>query len=285
MNPQQIKKLKKRYHRAHAAAQKASYIQQLERYGELFNNFSSIKFLINNVLLNDRLLRSGLLPQPLPKMLLPDDIQDTIFQELNQRYLKGDPEGDQLWDQYSTALPKLDQLLRNFRDYLEETYGMWSYTNSSFTNALSHYLNGAPVLEIMAGNGYISKGLRNSNPRQTVYTTDSLAWTTENETGKHPVTKVEKLDALAAIDKYGKDVEYVIMSWAPDKGEEDWQVLQHLRQNYPTIKLLVIGEQNGATNSPAFWKNAQLSQPAELQTVNQYLRSFDLIDEQIYLAK
>lgn len=285
MNPRELKKIKKRYHKAHVATQKSSYIQQLEHDSELFSDFSSIKFLINNALLNDRLLRSGLLPQPLPKMLLPDDIQDTIFKQLNQQYPQGDPRGDQLWDQYSAALPKLDELLRNFRDYLEDTYGMWSYTNSSFTNALSHYLNGAPVLEVMAGNGYISKGLRNSNPHQTIYTTDSQAWVKENETGKHPVTKVEKLDAIAAVDKYGHDVDYVIMSWAPDKGDQDWQFLQHLRKNYPDIKLLVVGEKNGATNSPAFWQHAKLSQPAELQKVNQYLKSFDLIDEQIYLAK
>lgn len=285
MKPQQLKKLKKKYQRAQQATQKTSYLQQLEHYGELFSDFSSIKFLINNALLNDRLLRSGLLPQPLPKMLLPDDIQDTIFQQLNAQYPQGDPRGDKLWDQYSTALPKLDQLLRNYRDYLEETYGMWSYTNSSFTNALSKYLNGAPVLEIMAGNGYLSKGLRNSNPHQVIFTTDSQAWVKENETGKHPVTKIEKLDALAAIDKYGDQVQYVIMSWAPDKGEQDWQVLQHLRNQYPELKLLVIGEKNGATDSPAFWKNVQLSQPADLQKVNQYLKTFDLIDEQIYLAK
>lgn len=285
MNPRQMKKLKKKYHKAHTAARKTSYIQQLEHYADLFSDFSSIKFLINNALLNDRLLRSGLLPQPLPKMLLPDDIQDTIFKQVNAQYPQGDPRGDKLWNQYSEALPKLDKLLRSFRDYLEDTYGMWSYTNSSFTNALSKYLQGAPVLEVMAGNGYISKGLRNSNPHETIYTTDSQEWVKENETGKHPVTTVEKLSALDALNKYGHDVQYVIMSWAPDKGEQDWQLLQHIRSDYPELKLLIVGEKNGATNSPTFWKNAQLSQPQDLKEVNQYLKSFDLIDEQIYLAK
>lgn len=284
MNPKQLKKLKKKYHKAHQAVQKSDYIKQLERYSDLFNDFSSIKFLINNILLNDRLLRSGLLPQPLPKLLLPDDIQDIIYQAVNQKFPKGDPQGDKIWDEYSSALPKLDKLLRSFRDYLEDTYGMWSYTNSSFTNALSKYLNGAPVLEVMAGNGYISKGLRNSNPHQDIYTTDSQAWVKENETGKHPVTKIEKLTAQQALEKYGQQVKYVIMSWAPDKGAQDWQLLQNIRQNFPDLKLLVIGEKNGATNSKAFWQHAHLSQPDDLQQVNQYLKTFDLIDEQIYLV-
>lgn len=285
MNPKKLKKLKKRVKKAQQAVHQAPYISELMRDRDLFDDFPEIKYLINNALESDRLLKNGLLPQPLPTLLLPDDIQDTIFKQVNQQYPKGDPRGDQLWNKYSAALPKLDRALRNFRDYLEDTYGMWSYVNAPFAKALADYLNGAPVLEIMAGNGYISKGLRNNNANQQIYTTDSQAWVKENETGKHPVTKIEKLDAVSAIKKYGNQVDYVIMSWAPDKGETDWEVLQLLRQDYPDIKFLVIGEKDGATNSKKFWQEAHLSQDEDLQKVNQQLHSFDLIDEQIYLVK
>lgn len=285
MNPKKLKKLKKRVKKAQQAVHQSPYISELMHDRELFDDFPEIKYLVNNALESDRLLKNGLLPQPLPTLLLPDDIQDTIFKQVNEQYPKGDPRGDQLWNKYSEALPKLDRALRNFRDYLEDTYGMWSYVNAPFAKALADYLNGAPVLEIMAGNGYISKGLRNNNSNQQIYTTDSQAWTKENETGKHPVTKIEKLDASDAIKKYGEQVDYVIMSWAPDKGESDWEVLQLLRQDYPDIKFLVIGEKDGATNSKKFWQAAQLSQDAALQKVNQQLHSFDLIDEQIYLVK
>lgn len=285
MNPKKLKKLKKRVKKAQQAVHQAPYISELMHDRDLFDDFPEIKYLINNALESDRLLKNGLLPQPLPTLLLPDDIQDTIFKQVNQQYPKGDPRGDQLWNKYSAALPKLDRALRNFRDYLEDTYGMWSYVNAPFAKALADYLNGAPVLEIMAGNGYISKGLRNNNANQQIYTTDSQAWGKENETGKHPVTKIEKLDAVSAIKKYGDQVDYVIMSWAPDKGETDWEVLQLLRQDYPDIKFLVIGEKDGATNSKKFWQEAQLSQDEDLQKVNQQLHSFDLIDEQIYLVK
>lgn len=285
MNPKQLKKLKKRVKKAHQVVAEPPYIKQLTTYRDLFDRFPEIKFLINNALEADRLLKNGLLPQPLPTLLLPDDIQDTIFQDVNQQYAKGDPRGDKLWNQYSAALPKLDKALRNFRDYLEETYGMWSYVNAPFAKALSTYLDGAPVLEIMAGNGYISKGLRNNNGTQKIFTTDSQAWVKENETGKHPVTDIEQLDALAAIKKYGDQVKYVIMSWAPDKQETDWAVLQLIRQDFSELKLLVIGEKDGATDSKKFWQNAKLSQPDDLQQVNRQLQSFDLIDEQIYLAE
>lgn len=285
MNPKKLKQLKKRVKKAHQVVNEPAYIQELTTYRDLFDSFPPIKYLINNVLESDRLLKNGLLPQPLPQLLLPDNIQDTIFQQVNSQFPQGDPRGDKLWNKYSEALPKLDKALRNYRDYLEETYGMWSYVNAPFAKALSDYLAGAPTLEIMAGNGYISKGLRNNNANQKIYTTDNQAWIKENETGKHPVTTIEKLDALAAIKKYGKDIEYVIMSWAPDKGEADWNVLQLLRSEYPEVKLLVIGEKDGATNSKKFWQEAHLSQDDALSKVNANLHSFDLIDEQIYLAK
>lgn len=285
MNPKKLKKLKKRVKKAQQAVHQDPYISELTHDRDLFDDFPEVKYLINNALESDRLLKNGLLPQPLPTLLLPDDIQDTIFKQVNRQYPQGDPRGDQLWNRYSAALPKLDRALRNFRDYLEDTYGMWSYVNAPFAKALADYLNGVPVLEIMAGNGYISKGLRNNNSNQRIFTTDSQAWTKENETGKHPVTTIEKLDAINAIKKYGDQVDYVIMSWAPDKGETDWDVLQLLRRDYPDIKFLVIGEKDGATNSKKFWQEAQLSQDKELQKVNQQLHSFDLIDEQIYLVK
>lgn len=285
MNPKKLKQLKKRVKKAHRVTKEVPYIQELLNYRDLFDDFPPIKYLINNALESDRLLKNGLLPQPLPRLLLPDDIQDTIFKTVNQQYPQGDPRGDALWNKYNEALPKLDKALRNFRDYLEDTYGMWSYVNAPFAKALSNYLNGEPVLELMAGNGYISKGLRNNNPTQKIYTTDSQAWIKENETGKHPVTKIERLDAIDAVKKYGNKVKYVIMSWAPDKQETDWEVLQLIRQDYPDVHFLVIGEKNGATDSKKFWQEARLSQDDKLKKVNQQLHSFDLIDEQIYTVK
>ncbi|WP_367341358.1 SAM-dependent methyltransferase [Limosilactobacillus sp.] len=282
MNKKQLKHLKK-IARQNQQKEQEGYIDQLKRYAQLFDGIPQIKLLINNVLESDRLIQQGLLPQPLPKLLLPDNIQDVIYQQVQAKYPPHDKKGDQLWDQYTKALPQLDKLLRNYRDYLEDRYGMWSYVNATYIKALSEYLDGAPVLEIMAGNGYISAGLQNLNPGQKVYPTDSKDWTKENQTGRHDVTKVEKLDALSAIQKYGHDVQYVIMSWSPDKLTIDMDVLNLIRQDYPDLHLLVIGEKNGATDSPQFWKEAHLSQKG-LEKVNQQLKSFDLIDEQIYLA-
>ncbi|KRN80451.1 hypothetical protein IV52_GL000025 [Fructilactobacillus lindneri DSM 20690 = JCM 11027] len=154
-----IKKLKKNNQ---IKKQTPTYIEQLNQYRTDFNDYPEIKFLLNNALMADHLLSLGKLPQEIPNLELPDDIQDKIYQQINAKYPLGDPRGDQEWDKISAKLPKVDQQLRSFRDYLEDQYGMWAYISSSFTNQLAKYLDGKPTLEVMAGNGYISKGLRDN---------------------------------------------------------------------------------------------------------------------------
>ncbi|WP_353989941.1 SAM-dependent methyltransferase [Pediococcus argentinicus] len=280
MKPKQLKKIRKQARQSSAAP---SYIKQLLKYRDTFSNFGEIVFLINNVIESDRLISRDLLPQQLPLLELPENIQDTIFEAIGKEHPMGDPVGDELWDKYSRALPKLDQLLRSYRDYLEDTYGMWAYISAPFINDLSKYIDGEPTLEIMAGNGYISKGLRAHD--QNVIATDSLEWQKENQTGRHLVTDVEKLDALAALDKYQNQVQYVIMSWSPDGVPIDQEVLATMREKLPDATLICIGEQNGATNTSDFWKQVKLVDPEATKTLNQHYSNFDLIHDQVYLIK
>lgn len=278
----QRKQLLKKHHVTSKTKSQSAYIERMTEYGKLFADYPAAKFLINNVLQADRLIAGGLLPQDLPELILPADIQDQIFTKLNQQFAPGDPTGDRIWDSLSAALPKLDADLRSFRDYLEDQYGMWAYISAPFVSDLADYVKGHGVLEIMAGNGYISKGLRDL--KQPVFATDSLAWKNENQTGNQQVTTVEKLDALDAIRKYQDQVDYVIMSWSPDGLNIDQRVLQTIHeQPNQNLKLIAIGEKNGATNSDAFWQMAHYIEPAATANLNRHHQPFDLIKDQVYL--
>ncbi len=267
----------------HRSASKSNnpYIDQLLKYQKMYQNYPRIKFLINNIIQSDSLISKGLLPQDLPELLLPDDIQDEIYTTINQTYAANDPKGDQIWNELSNNLPKLDQLIRSYRDYLEDHYGMWAYISAPFVQDISKYVKDKKVLEVMAGNGYISKGLKNLGT--TVYPTDSLAWTSENQTGKKPVIDVEPLDALAAIEKYQDTVDYVIMSWSPDEDPIDQQILEAIRKADHKLQLIVIGEKDGATNTTDFWQMANYVEPDATKQLNRHHQPFDLINDQLYL--
>lgn len=260
-----------------------SYIERIKHYYEVFSDFSDIKYLLNNILEADRLLQQKQLPQDLPELLLPDDIQDTIFTFVNNKYPMGDPKGDQVWNTYVDNLPKLDKDIREFRDYLEDEYGMWAYISAPFVNDLAKFLDGHKVLEVMAGNGYISKGLRDNGA--DVICTDSLAWTKENETGKHLLTDVEALDAIEAFQKYQDEIDYIIMCWSPDGVDIDWRLLSAIRESGKDITLITIGEKYGATDSKIFWDNAEFIEIDDVKKLNQHHQRFDLIDDQLFFVK
>ncbi|WP_048000310.1 hypothetical protein [Lactiplantibacillus herbarum] len=283
MNPKKLKQLKKR------AKQQAvtPYIQQLTRYRELFKDDPKVLVLINNILESDRLMAAGIPPQQLPVLQIPDNFQDELFERINQTYAMGDPAGDAEWERLSVALPKVDQLLRDFRDYIEDKYGMWAYISAPFLKDLADFTGNVPVLEVMAGNGYISKGLRRLHPGQTVYTTDSKDWTHEadNQTGRQPVTAIEGLDAVSAFNKYASEIKYVIMAWSPDKLTIDWDLLQAIRNSEYDVPLICIGEQYGATGSKQFWDQAEYQNDAAVEQLNAHFRPFDLIHDQVYVVR
>jgi len=176
-------------------------------------------------------------------------------------------------------------LLRPLRDALIEYFSMYGFVSSDFVRDLSAYTDGQPVLELMAGHGYISAGLKAIAPEQKIIATDNEDWRTQPDpTSAKPVTDVENMDAIAALDMYGENVSTVIMSWAPDTTDADWQVLQYIRDNQYRFDFdfIVIGEKDGATDSDVFWHEAELE---EVPALNAHHQSFDLIDERVYLVK
>ncbi|WP_413627830.1 SAM-dependent methyltransferase [Fructilactobacillus vespulae] len=280
MKRKQLKKFKKR---GKVTPVVPAYIKQLKDYETEYQDYPAVTYLIKQILLADQFLAKQQLPQNLPDLELPDDIQDQIYRKINEKYDMGDPKGDELWEKLSSDLPELDRKLRSFRDYLEEQYGMWAYISSGFTAELAKFLNGRPALEVMAGNGYISQGLQNNHAQ--IIATDSLTWTHENQTGKQTVVPVEQLTALEAYEKYKDQVDFIIMCWSPDGLPIDMELLNSIRNDDYPVQLLVIGEQNGATNSPEFWQTAKFVTTDDLTELNQFYPHFDLIKDQVYLVK
>ncbi|WP_203642440.1 SAM-dependent methyltransferase [Levilactobacillus andaensis] len=283
MNPKKLKKLKKKVRHLPMSQRKTAYMDRMAAYYKQFNDFPAAKILISNILLADKMLAAGDLPQQLPLLQLPDDIQDQIFQKLASQYPTGDAKGDQLWNELTDALPQLDHDLRSFRDYLENHYGMWAYTSAPFVADLAKFVDDRAVLEVMAGNGYISKGLRDAH--KTVYATDSQTWTAENETGRHALTTIEPLGAVEAFQKYQDKIGVVVMSWSPDGLPVDWELLQAIRESKTDVDFVVIGEKDGATDSAAFWSHAELVENAATRQLNRHFTPFDLVKDHAYLVK
>ncbi|AUI72770.1 hypothetical protein COSHB9_12440 [Companilactobacillus alimentarius] len=181
----------------------------------------------------------------------------------------------------SQNLEKLDHDLGEFRTYLQTRFGYWATITQDFVEQLTIDFPEQSFLELMAGNGYLSKGLRDL--KVETYCTDDRSWAKHDQTGNLLVTDVEKLDALSALNKYGHKVDNVILAWSPDREEIDVRILQRIREL--DVNFLVIGEKYGATNSRTFWDKAELVDDVRIKQVNRVYSRYDLVHDQLYLVK
>lgn len=261
------------------------YLGELLPYLDRYQNIPTMANLMQQSIDTLEQLNEGYLPAALPTMEIPESVIPELQNYVLAQYPDNADAGNALWLELTEPLEDIDFLLRHLRDALIEYFSMYGFVSSDFVRDLSAYTDGQPVLELMAGHGYISAGLKAIAPAQKIIATDNEDWRTQPDpTSAKPVTDVENMDAIAALDMYGENVSTVIMSWAPDTTDADWQVLQYIRDNQYRFDFdfIVIGEKDGATDSDVFWHEAELE---EVPALNAHHQSFDLIDERVYLVK
>ena len=126
---------------------------------------------------------------------------------------------------------------------------------------LSNAIGDKKCLEIMAGSGALSKTLKDKGTN--VIATDNFSWrknengsSTESwttDSGNH-YCDIEQLDAVEAIKKY-KDVDYILMSWAPYEDPIATEVLKAMREYNPNAVLIYFGEGwGGCTANDEFFE-------------------------------
>ncbi|MEQ4551262.1 SAM-dependent methyltransferase [Weissella sp. GP1] len=261
------------------------YLGELLPYLGRYQNIPTMANLMQQAIDTLEQLNAGYLPAALPTMEVPESVIPELQNYVLAQYPDNADAGNALWLELTEPLEDIDFLLRHLRDALIEYFSMYGFVSNDFVRDLSAYTDGQPVLELMAGHGYISAGLKAIAPEQKIIATDNEDWRTQPDpTSAKPVTDVENMDAIAALDMYGENVSTVIMSWAPDTTDADWQVLQYIRDNQYRFDFdfIVIGEKDGATDSDVFWYEAEVE---EVPALNAHHHSFDLIDERVYLVK
>ncbi|AVH75100.1 hypothetical protein [Weissella koreensis] len=260
----------------------SSYFQQIKNYQSKFKLIPTIVDMVNNVLSVDTDLQAGILPDHLPFLEINDQMVSAVQQQIITQYPNQPTLGNQLWNQKIEELMGLDHLLHGLRDELIKRYKMYGYVSSPAVEYLSKYLAGRKTLELMAGYGYLSVGLKSIQPLHWIHAVDNESWQFQPQQSLlPPQSLVEKMDALDALKHYGSESEVIILSWSPDQDEIDLELLAWVRENF-SGEFLVLGEFKGATNSQAFWDKANLE---PMEEYNQRFKSFDLIDEKLYRVK
>lgn len=166
-----------------------------------------------------------------------------------------------------------DPIVFDIEGILKGKYGYYGrMTKDTAENLVkSCQLKGKTVLDFMAGRGYAVNALRNEGI--DVIATDDQSWNSTKS------SHVENLDVIEALDKYGPETDYVFMSWSPYKDDIDMKVVNHIKNKHPHLKLIVLGEENGCTNSEQFWKEV------EKDTIYANYGQMGLVQDEFFLVE
>ncbi|WP_125768038.1 hypothetical protein [Companilactobacillus furfuricola] len=178
-------------------------------------------------------------------------------------------------------LELFDKKIADFRTYLQDEFGYWATITEELMQTWAQLFPNETYLELMAGNGYISKGFSDQMIKSIA--TDDLSWSTESPTGKNQLTAVQQFDALSAIQHFKDQVSAVVLAWSPDKNTIDTKILEQIRQT--KLKFFVIGEPYGATNSHEFWDKIDIVEDPRIEQLNQKYPQYDLVNDKIFLIK
>lgn len=122
---------------------------------------------------------------------------------------------------------------------------------------LAKFIGKDKCLEIMGGSGLLSKALKDEGVN--VICTDNLSWEDSKTEWKNHFTEIENLDCVEAIEKYGKDVKYIIMSWAPYQGKESALAYKKMKEVNPDAVMIYIGEDlGGCTACDEFFEETEM---------------------------
>ena len=129
----------------------------------------------------------------------------------------------------------------DIRNFVTSTIG-FALVDKKWASKLSNFIGGKKCLEIMCGSGFLSKALKENNI--DIIATDNFSWEGHWNDSETYYTNIENIDAIHAIEKYGKNMDYIIMSWAY-MDNTAYKCLLKIREINPLCKMIVIGENRG----------------------------------------
>lgn len=169
----------------------------------------------------------------------------SYFRRLNRRELP---------EVYPPEVSMPSPFLDYYRSAFIQLMG-YSLVCRSWVRPLAQFIGSRKVLEIMSGTGALAKALEDEGV--DIIATDDFSW---KATFAGQWTKVEKRSALSAVKKYGRSVDFIIMSW-PYLDDMALKSLEKMRSINPDCRLIYIGEPKGGCNAnDGFFSRAVLDE-------------------------
>ncbi len=155
----------------------------------------------------------------------------------------------------------------------------FSRVSKNWVRPLARWIGDRKCLEIMAGSGAITYALREEGIK--IKATDNFSWSQPFRQW----TQVENMDCIEAIEKYGKEVSFIICSW-PYMDDTAYRALLKIREVNPKCRMIYIGEWcGGCTADDGFFSEIKVEEVKGFDdAVKNYSRWYSIHDYP-YLVK
>ena len=200
--------------------------------------------------------------------------------------------------------------LNNIENYffnrsIYTTLCSWCLVSNSFVDSLyNNLLKGKKVLSIYSGRGLLDYHLKERG--LDIISTDNNSWydpeskntrearlilqfhtglTIENQVKKY-MNNIEDISAVPAVEKYAKDVDYILASWVPCGDEAICRVVSCMKYYNPECKLVWIGESEyGCNGCDEFFEIVEYEYDDNIELINNSFQRWNGIHDQVILYK
>jgi hypothetical protein len=102
-------------------------------------------------------------------------------------------------------------------------FGLYASVSQEICKNMADYIKDRKVLEVMAGRGWLAKGLREQGV--DIISSDDFSWMKAGQIGLGTVTDVLDVSGLDAIKEYKKDSSLLLMAW-PYMDNDGYQIVK-----------------------------------------------------------
>lgn len=164
--------------------------------------------------------------------------------------------------------------------------GMFCFVSWKWITPFSEWIGDRKCLEVMAGRGWLSHGLREKGI--DIIATDDFSWHKSDRFVKWNdlVTDVEELDAVESVKKYGEDIDVLIMAWAY-MDDVAFRVIKELHEVNPKALVVFCGEdRHGCTADDNFFdKFEEIEEDSFYDGVAQHYETWNSLHDRLMLGR
>lgn len=169
------------------------------------------------------------------------------------------------------------------RDTIIQEQG-FALVSKEWIEPLAKFIGNKKCLEIMAGCGSLSYALKEQGIN--IIATDNFSWNVGSVWDTvNTWIDIENIDCVEAINKYGADIDIIIVSW-PYMDDNAYKSLLKMREINPKTMMIYIGEgQCGCTADDNFFETMKEVKNKDIDYINTKYQKWYGIHDYIALVK